>query len=337
MVRWLASNPDFVESYYSRGIYPSISKVLRFFFGWIPFSIGDFVYATLILLAIRYLILNRKKIRRDLKGFGRDIAMVLAVAYFTFYMIWGLNYYRQPIEKAFGIGNRYDQNELVQLTEKLISKTNDIHWQITSDRLQAVKTPYSKNEMATMALNGYDNLQVRHPMFKYQRPSLKKSVFSYFLTYMGYSGYLNPFTNEAQVNAKIPKFRYPFVSSHEVGHQIGYSAENETNFVGYLAATENEDIYFKYSAYTCVLGYCLNEIKINDEEKFNRLYNELNPGITKNYDEVANFWAAHENPLEPVFKSIFNTFLKANNQADGIQSYSKVVALLVNYHKRYPL
>ena len=65
---------------------------------------------------------------------------------------------------------------------------------------------------------------------------------------MGYGGYLNPFTNEAQVNGVTPKFRLPTVSCHEVGHQLGYSAEGATNFIGYLVTSESNDPYFKYSA-----------------------------------------------------------------------------------------
>ncbi|MDO1498956.1 DUF3810 family protein [Winogradskyella maritima] len=38
-----------------------------------------------------------------------------------------------------------------------------------------------------------------------------------------------------------------------------------------------------------------------------------------------------------MFKSVFNTFLKANNQAQGIKSYNAVVALLIAYHKEHPL
>ena len=33
--------PEFVEVYYSTGIFPLISEALRFTFGWIPFSVGD--------------------------------------------------------------------------------------------------------------------------------------------------------------------------------------------------------------------------------------------------------------------------------------------------------
>jgi len=337
IVRWLAKNPDWIEKYYSNGIYPVISKFFRTLFGWLPFSVGDIIYGALIIFAIRYLVVSRKYIRRHFLLFLRDIVLVLSVAYFTFHLLWGLNYYRRPLNKQLGIEITYTKEELVDLTKKLIDKTNEIHIQITSDTAQIVEIPYSKNQILKLSKGGYQNLEKSFPKWKYQKPSIKKSLFSTALSYMGYGGYLNPFTNEAQVNGRIPKFRDPFVSSHEIGHQIGYSAENETNFIGYLAAAKHEDIYFRYSANTYVLGYCLNDLQRSDENTFEELYASLNPGILKNYEEVADFWAAHENPLEPVFKSIFNSFLKANNQKDGIESYNKVVALLVNYHKKNPL
>ncbi|MBT8272247.1 MAG: DUF3810 family protein, partial [Bacteroidia bacterium] len=52
-----------------------------------------------------------------------------------------------------------------------------------------------------------------------------------------------------------------------------------------------------------------------------------------NYDEEREFWMSYQNPLEPIFKVTFNTFLKANSQEKGIESYSYVVALLVNHYK----
>ncbi|MEM9680203.1 MAG: DUF3810 family protein [Bacteroidota bacterium] len=36
--------PEFVETYYSNGIYIVISKMMRFSFGWLPFSVGDVLY-----------------------------------------------------------------------------------------------------------------------------------------------------------------------------------------------------------------------------------------------------------------------------------------------------
>jgi hypothetical protein len=122
-----------------------------------------------------------------------------------------------------------------------------------------------------------------------------------------------------------------------VGHQIGYSAENETNLIGYLVTIYNEDIYFKYAAYAYALSYCLSDMKQNDEQLFETLLPKINTGVKQNYAELNTFWLQYENFTEPIFKAIFNSFLKVNNQTDGIKSYSKVVLLLVSYHQKYPL
>ena len=147
---------------------------------------------------------------------------------------------------------------------------------------------------------------------------------------MGFSGYLNPLTNEAQVDGLIPVFKFPTTASHEVAHQLGYAAENEANFIGCLAATNNEDIYFKYSGYTFGLRHCLHEIYRRDPDH-TKLLQTINPGILKNYQEVREFWDSHKNPIEPLFQNTYSYFLKANNQQRGMKSYSYVVALLVNY------
>ena len=337
LVKWAGSYPELVEAYYSNGLYPVISGFYRSILGWIPFSIGDVMYVILLFLLFRYLFLKRHNIRQKPKLFFRNTIMVLSVIYFTFHMLWGFNYYRQPIANNLGLNESHSQQELIALAEKLIKKTNDVQFYITSDTSKMVQIPYSKAEIFEKTVLSYQKLSIELPFLEYKAPSLKKSLLSTPLTYMGYGGYLNPFTNEAQVNYKIPNFRYPVVSAHEVGHQLGYSAENETNFIGYLATVGSDDIYFQYSAYAYALGYCLSDIKRKDETTFDLLYTGLHPGVKQNYQELANFWKEHENPLEPVFKSVFNVFLKVNDQADGIKSYSKVVALLVNYHKQHPL
>ena len=50
VLQLLKNVPEFIESFYSTGIFPVISKISRYIFGWIPFSIGDLFYFFLILL-----------------------------------------------------------------------------------------------------------------------------------------------------------------------------------------------------------------------------------------------------------------------------------------------
>lgn len=337
LIKWIGHYPRFIESYYSLGVYPFLSKISRIAFGWIPFSVGDIIYALLFLAIVRYLILNRKKIKQQPKSFIRNIFVVLSTAYCTFHLLWGLNYYRVPLRETLSLEENNSSQALESFVEKLIDKTNETQMLITADSTQMVKVPYSKKQIIEKTIKGYRELDSQFSIFHYQHPSLKKSLFSTGLSYMGYGGYLNPFTNEAQVNALLPNFRFPVVAGHEVGHQLGYSAENETNFIGYLVTASNSDIYFKYSAYSYALAYCLSDIKKRDEPTFERLFRTINGGVKKNYKEISDFWLVYENPTEPVFKSIFDTFLKANNQTKGIDSYNAVVSLLMNYHEEHPL
>jgi hypothetical protein len=337
LVVWLGGRPDWVEAYYSEGIYPVISQFFRMLFGRIPFSVGEILYLLLIILAVRYVVVNRMRIRKHPWRFLRNLVLVFSVFYFTFNLVWALNYYRKPIAERFGIRDSVRPSEVIDLTERLILKTNRLQLEITGDSTEMVRVPYDDGAIFRKTIEEYGRLQKQFPFLAYPRPNLKKSNSGALMGYLGIGGYLNPFTNEAQVNGLTPAFRLPVVTAHEIGHQIGYSKENETNFIGYLVTMKNEDIYFRYSASAYALSYCLSAIRRTDAEKFAQLSEKINAGVWKNYLELNAFNLKYANPFEPVFKSIFSTFLKANQQKDGIKSYSKIVELMVGYHEKFPI
>jgi len=332
LIAILKQFPQFVETYYSNGIYIFISRLMRYAFGWIPFSIGDIFYTIASIYALRWLIVNRKRILKDTKNWVLDVLSAISIAYIAFHVLWAFNYYRQPLYKSLNLEAEYTTEQLIDFTEKLIIKSNAIHSKLSVNDSLKIEFPFPKSEIFDKVQNGYDKLSETYPHLSYQPKSIKTSIYSLPLTYMGFSGYLNPFTNEAQVDGLIPTYKFPTTACHEVAHQLGYAAENEANFVGSLAAIHNEDIYFQYSGYTFALRYCLAELFRRDQDIYNTILPSINKGILKNYEEARTFWMAYENPLEPIFKNTFDRFLKANNQSAGIKSYSYVVALLVNYY-----
>ena len=333
LVNWLSRHPEWIENWYSMGLYSWFSRIYRTIFGWIPFSVGDLLYTLLAVLIIRFFILKGPLFFKSTREFFRQLFMGISMFYFVFHLFWGLNYHRLPLHKKLDLSDEYTTEELFDFTDRLIAKSNRAHARVAAHDSMLVKIPYSHAQVYDMSPSGYHNLSSQYPSLSYTPSSIKTSLYSIPLTYMGYSGYLNPFTHEAQVNGLQIDFKYPVVVCHEAAHQLGYSAENEANFIGYLAAINNEDPYFQYSGYIYVLRYCLGEIKRRDPEAF-EVYNEkINEGILKNFQEVSMFWRKYQNPAEPVFKSTFNSYLKANNQKGGIRSYSYVVALLVNYYK----
>ncbi len=333
LISILKNYPEFVEQFYSNGLYVFLSKVMRYVFGWLPFSVGDILYTLASIYSLRWLYLNRKRIIKDTINWLLDIGATVSIAYFAFHMLWAFNYYRQPLYKSLDLEAEYTTEQLMAFTEKLIQKSNAIHNQLVTNDSLKVEFPYTKPEIFNKVKDGYKTLSKIYPHLDYQPKSLKKSIYSMPLTYMGFSGYLNPFTNEAQVDGLIPTYKFPTTACHEAAHQLGYAAENEANFIGSLAAIYNEDIYFKYSGYTFVLRYCLAEISRRDPEIYSTILKTINNGIIKNYLEVQDFWMAYENPLELLFEKTFDTFLKANNQSAGMKSYSYVVALSVNYYE----
>ncbi|MES2811457.1 MAG: DUF3810 domain-containing protein [Bacteroidota bacterium] len=321
--------PAAVEKYYSNGLYPIISRLFRSIFGWLPFSFGDLLYGILIIWALFWLFKNRKT---SLKSKVIGVISFMSVVYFAFHFLWAFNYYRLPLFAKMNIKTEYSDAQLFNFTQKLIAKTNAVQLAIMKDSTKKVVTPYSHQEILSKSLNGYQNLSKTYTFFSYTNPSIKTSLFSYPLTYMGFGGYLNPFTNEAQVNNLPPIYNFPATTCHEMAHQMGFASESECNFIGFLASTQNEDLHFKYAGYTYALRYCLANIGAKDEVKFEQLLKTINPGILKNFQESEDFWKSHRSFIDKGFEIFYDNFLKMNQQKDGMDSYSKFVDLLVNYY-----
>lgn len=336
ITRILAANPWWVEKWYSTGIYPITSSIMRLGLGVLPFSLGDLLYTLLIVMIIRWLVIRIKQRFRGPRTWALEALAAFSLIYACFNLFWGYNYYRLPLHQTLEIDNDYTTEELVALTKNLISSTNELQYRITKRDSAKVKLPYSKQELLEKAAIGYNHIQEDFPELDYDQPSLKRSLYSLPLTYMGFNGYLNPLTNEGQVNTLIVPFKIPTTASHEIGHQLGFAAENEANFLACLTTMNHPDVYFRYSGNAFALSYCLSELFRRDPELTDQLLETLNYGVQLNYMEVREFWDRHQNPFEPVFVFTYNNFLKANNQPQGMRSYSYVVALLVNYFKNNP-
>lgn len=337
IVNLLSFFPEFVETYYSNGIFPEISTFLRALLGSVVFSVGDIIYGILIILIVRWLWRRRKTWRREYKYNLLSIFSAFSVFYFLFYIFWAVNYHRVPLNEKMALEKEYSHDELVAFTKRLIQKSNELHLQITHNDSAKVVSPYTTEEIYQRSINGYNNLAQQYPYFAFKNESIKSSLISSPLSYMGFGGYLNPFTNEAQVNSKLPLYNLPTTACHEMSHQIGYASESEANYIGYMASIYNDDLFFKYSGYSFALKYCMRNIHKIDEEKAKSLLPLINKGILLNFKESEDFSEEYESFVEDIFKVFYDNFLKLNHQEDGLKTYSKFVGLLVNYYKNKEL
>ena len=264
-----------------------------------------------------------------------QVIAFFSIIYSCFYWFWGFNYFREPLSKNLGFNQTtYTTEQLTKVTKNIIEHLNNTQVLITNNDTLRVVNPYSQKEMYQKAINGYTFLAKTYPQFNYQSKSIKSSLMSLLQTYNGTSGYFNPLTGEAQINDRIPKTGFPTTICHEMAHQLGIAAENEANFIGYLAALSNNDIYFKYAAYRMAFSYLISEVRKRDKAIFEVLINTANKGVLVDFKESSEFWNQYRNPIEPLIKRGYNSYLKANKQANGIQSYNYVVDLIISFENQ---
>ncbi|ULQ56902.1 DUF3810 domain-containing protein [Flavihumibacter rivuli] len=330
--------PRAVELYYSRGAYPYISRVLRFLFGWIPFSVGDLLYvlaATWLIFYIARLI--RKLVKKEADRYfwlraGMKVMTIWLWIYVVFNLFWGLNYNRQGIARQAGLVlSGYETQELDTLVNTIIDRMNALHPASMAERdpLHHKKTLFHK------AADAYRLPPQEADFLRYTGYSVKPSLFSYAGNYMGFTGYYNPFTGEAQVNTTVPVFVQPFTTCHEIGHQLGYAKENEANLAGFLSAKNSASAAFRYSAYFDLYLYAMRDLYLRDSSRYRDVEKRLSAGVRKDLVDLRKFNYEHIGLLEPLIRSLYAQFLRVNQQPSGLLSYNQVVAMVVSYMRRY--
>ena len=296
--------PTFTERFYSNGIYPYIAKLLHLAFGWVPFSFGDILYTLFIIGLLGAIIKHFRKVwQKPLWLLDKIVAKIITIIV-AFFFLWGFNYFRIPLAQQLNVNTKYSAEQLYKATESCIIRANALHLRLADTDSSKVTLPFSNREIYRIAAESYP-LNITNITDFTAIKSVKSSVYSKLLTYMGYSGYLNPFTNEAQVNNLM---------------------------VGYLAAMKADNPYFKYSAELFALRCFLNEVAVLSPEKYDELQAQVRKGIFENYKEVRLFWQQYKNKAEPIFKSSYDVFLKANKQVAGINSYDLVTGLLIPHY-----
>ena len=324
LLQWIKRNPEIVDQFYSKGLIVWLSKLSLQSTAWIPFSVGDLFYA----IAIAYILKSIWHFKRLLRwSTCIKILGCFGFCLFLFHLQWGLHYHQTSLSTQVNAPSNYSSSELEEFTRHLIQQTNQFHKKLSQHDSIPVEIRYSIDKIFDVATQSIRN-QHQYPIV-----NIKKSIFSLPLSYMGYGGYINPFTLEAQVNAYQPKLRLLTTSAHEIAHQLGYAAEEEANFIAIDAALQSEDLYMQYAGYHLALGYALADCRKRKDIDSKGLYKKLSAGVLKQYLQVSAFWQKYQNPLEPLFKKSYDTYLKANNQTAGINSYSLVVGLLLHKYQ----
>jgi hypothetical protein len=339
LIKILSFNESWIEQYYTYGFYPVISQLLRILFGWLPFSFGDLVYLGAVIYiffkAIKFLrILQQRRVKQYMEWvLLRKILRFLLWVYLIFNIFWGLNYNRLGIASQLKLNVQpYSVQDLDSLTFVLQKRLNIYASSIDSlRRIELDHNPVLFNE----GIKSYKKIALSMPFLSYNYPSIKPSLYSHIGHYLGFTGYYNPFTGEAQIKTTVPFFLKPFVVMHEMGHQLGYAKENEANFVAFFAGRISSNTEFNYSVYYEMHQYAIRELYRRDSVKAKYYQEHLHSQVKEDTRELIAYLIRSKNPVEPWITSFYDEYLKMNNQPKGKATYNEVVAWLIAYQKKF--
>lgn len=334
VIRLTILRADWVERYYASFIYPKISFLQRSLTGHVPFSLGDLLYIgagiwVLIKLVSTFRSLGKTGVNwMQLLVKTSSLIKIFLWIYIIFNVLWGLNYNRPILMKAFGLEPVTNQagTDLPVVTGILLDKTN---------RYRSKGMVPDHRTSAAMARRAYARAREKYPTLDVRPYAIKPSIFGALGSYMGYSGYYNPFTGEAQVNTAVPGFLIPFVTCHEMAHQAGYAKENEANLCGFLAARESRDSAMLYSAYLSMFLYANRQLAQDDSSRASVNLKMLNPAVRRDLELYRKYLAAHQSVLGDAVDMFYNQYLKLNEQPAGSRTYGLVVEGLIAYYRKF--
>jgi hypothetical protein len=161
----------------------------------------------------------------------------------------------------------------------------------------------------------------------------KPVLSSALMSYAGITGIYFPITAEANVNTDITDAEIPFTICHELAHQLGYAREDEANFIAWIACVNSPYEDYRYSGALMALTNTLNALYERDRAAWDRIRGACSPAVNADLNATGRYWQRYEGPVSEISETINDTFLRTNGQTDGVQSYGRMVDLIIAYYR----
>ena len=302
----------------------------------LPFSMAEVLYTVIILSAMLFIVKMFQAVRKSQlkwKTLGIRLAALMLIPAFIitgYNWLWALGYYGTTFAERSGLKNQgVSVEDLTKVTAYFAEQASDLSVKMERDgEGHFIERGFWQDYEGL-----YDNLEAEFPFLATRSLRPKPMLYSKFMSIIGFTGFYFPFTGEANVNTDFPPALQPETISHELAHQRRVASEAEANFVGIAAAISSDKQVYQYSAYLSGLTHLSNALYKADREAWAAISETLAPEIRIDWNDNSRYWAQFESPMETVATTVYDSYLKHNDQELGIKSYGACVDLLVEYYK----
>jgi hypothetical protein len=229
----LARFPGAVERVYGDALGPSIARILSLLTGWSPVSVSFMGLVALLGWAGWRAVLGVSRIRAGEIGTVLAIqkglswtAGVVGVLLLAFYLLWGLNYARSPLDRRLGLvaDGVPDGEALRELAAHVVERTNLAYRTLHGGRTD-IGSP-TQGEMDGRRLSdelgvGWERVGGALGMGDFagrRYGPVKFRGTTWLLDGLDLLGVYSPFTGEAHVTASPPAVVIPASMGHEQAH-----------------------------------------------------------------------------------------------------------------------
>jgi hypothetical protein len=285
----------------------------------LPFSLAVLVLVALIALALAGLIRAALRWRRGSLSLRSAVEGTLAVAvvaaalvFHGFYLVWGYNYLRPPLEQRLGLD---------RAAQTVAPTAGDFARRMveTAAAARVAVEPWDHAELDALVdaaiASALMELEGRPPPVV---SPLKGDLGSGFLARQGTRGVVSPLTLEAHVDFGLPAFVLPFSAAHEKAHLAGFARERDANFVAWYALSRSPDPRLRYAAQVGVIHYYLNA-----ETR------PLAAPLAADLATLARYDAEHvSRALQRASFEVYGAYLRANRMSAGVGDYAEAGRLI---------
>lgn len=318
-----------------RHIYPLLTGVFGRVSGMVPTSVAEIgLYGLVAILGVGCLyillsVIHKNWNRYRTKKTAVTVLWIVSVLAFLYVVNCGINYRAASFADRSKIHPRdYTVEELNRVCVWLTGQVQQEESQITrnEDGDMEFQTDAGKNAVRAMQELGQE-----YESLKGYYPQPKKLLVPAFLSVQSLTGVYSPFTVEANYNSEMTAYNIPFTMCHELSHLKGFMQEQEANFIAWLACSRSHLAEFRYSAALSAWLYATNQLWNYDQASYSELYQLLPERARDDLQKNDAFWEQYDGRIAEVSNQINDVYLKSNGQENGVESYDKMVDMLVVY------
>ena len=362
-----ASVMDWVSTHVSapaRGVLGLFSSVF-------PFSLMEILIAAAVIWAACYIVRtitvaarrgdfsgrrgssrsrNVSRRHEKLAFVSRRLLTVIIVALYIwslFCWLWNSGYHAPGFAAKYGFaGGGVSRADLTATAWIFAAKANELAPLVARDEDGGYIG--DRRDFFSASTSVFDGLTSEFPSLGGRLYKPKPMLFSWLMSRTGYTGIYFALTGESNINTSAPLFLMPATVAHELAHQRGVFAEDEANFAGIAACVTSGNMVYEYAGSLMGLMYLLNALATEDIDAWAEIGSELCAEVNRDWQDNYEYWEAQKKvetgvgiidsvltavteKVSDTVDSVYDGYLKSQNQELGLRSYGACVDLLVEF------